>query len=156
MAHKDRLLSVLFYLSIVFLGILLSHSVGADVPEFIGGYAAESNEGYHTIQWSHVLSNASDGIYELQRATVPSFTDAMTIYTGRETQAFVSGLLDGSYYYRVRTVGDGSQSQWSVAFVLTIQHYGLVMAWSLFAIGALIFLAIITVLVVGVRKSSHG
>jgi hypothetical protein len=61
------------------------------------------------ISWSSV-SNATK--YELQRATVDTFADAVNVYEGSSTSWIQPGLPSGDYFYRVRAKNSCGTSGW--------------------------------------------
>lgn len=129
-------------------------SIGTETLEFIDGRTAVSREGYYSLRWHDASARDSSGFYELERASTASFEGAKAVYRGRDTAVFVSGLVDGSYFYRVRTAVQGRHGPWSAPFILTVKHGPIAVAWLLFAIGAVIFLAIIAVVINGSRGTS--
>ncbi len=107
--------------------------------------AAES--GYIRLAW-----RAGEGApYELQMDTVPEFTTPRIVYRGADRASFVSGLPDGTYYCRVRS-GNGA---WSPPLRLTVKHQSLVLAFSLFGIGATVFLLTAGMVVRGARETER-
>jgi len=98
--------------------------------------------GYLTLSWNQVAGAVE---YRVQG-------DAeWSIYCGPFTQAFLSGLADGHYQFRVHALNDQgiviASSQ--VPAEVTVEHWALPMALALFACGLVVFLVIIAVLVRG-------
>jgi len=106
-----------------------------------------AESGYIRLSWQ-----AGAGVpYELQQDTVPDFTNARWVYRGPDRASFVSGLPDGTYYFRVRS-GDGV---WSPPLRLAVKHQSLVLAFSLFGIGATVFLLTAGMVVRGARETER-
>lgn len=70
-----------------------------------------------------------------------------TLYSGAAQSFFISGLEDGDY--RLRLYGEAGQA--SEPLVLTVRHQSLTRALLLVSLGALVFLAIATVILRGAR-----
>jgi hypothetical protein len=72
-------------------------------------------------------------------------------YRGVMPEAFISGLTDGQHRFTVRAY-DATNRQLAISqipAVVTVQHWPLAQALGLFAVGAIVFLAIVTVIVRG-------
>lgn len=92
--------------------------------------------------------------FELQEATTKEFTDAHTYYHGPDLATYISGLPEGTYYYRVRLhAEDGSTSEWSKPIMVEVEHHSLSLAWFLFAVGGIVFALTVAVVVGGTRKN---
>jgi YD repeat-containing protein len=65
---------------------------------------ASSTTGSYTISWG--VSTGTVTAYQLFEATNPSFTGATLLYTGTARSRAISGRLNGTYYYRVRSCID--------------------------------------------------
>jgi len=87
--------------------------------------------------------------------------DGTIHYEGRLPRAFVSGLPDGDYRFRVIALDReasplDAQSDW---FSVSVRHWDLTFAWSVFAIGAVVFVSVLVVLGWGIglsRQSAGG
>lgn len=77
----------------------------------------------------------------------PDFTDSKTLYQGPDTATLVSGRKNGTYYYRVRSEKPGSD--WSNAVEVKVAHHPLSRAFMFFSLGALVFVATLTMVVRG-------
>lgn len=106
----------------------------------------KSDDGYILLSWN----NTSQISVELQQASQPTFEHANTLYRGRNSSVMLSGLPDGTYYYRIRT----SASEWSDQVTLRVSHYPVTQALLLFVLGALIFLSIAWVVIRGASDES--
>lgn len=92
---------------------------------------------------------------ELQRATDDRFIAPKLIYGGSDNASLRTGLEDGQYAYRVRTVAaDGTPLPWSAPVVVTVQHHGALRTWGLFGLGALVFVATVGLIVAGTRQEA--
>ncbi len=128
-----------------------------DLPNvsFHGETSRETNEGHTTLVWS---AQDGDPTYELQCSTDQSFTNPTTVYRGRDEASFVSGLPNGRFFFRVRarqTVED-SWGPWSDTLVLSCRHHSMILAWSLFAAGGLLFALIIAFVARNARVQQHS
>ena len=101
-----------------------------------------SEDGHIKIEWDMPVA---DAVVELEQAKNKDFSDAVVIYNGPDNATFVSGLEDGTYYYRIRKV-NGS---WSDTISVTVNHHALSLAISLFIAGSIVFLLTVWVVVKG-------
>jgi hypothetical protein len=101
-----------------------------------------SEDGHIKIEWDMTVAHAE---VELQQAKREDFSDATIIYHGPDNATFISGLEDGTYYYRIRKV-DGT---WSDFIRVKVKHHSLSLAISLFAAGSIVFLLTVWVVVNG-------
>ncbi|MGY6277356.1 hypothetical protein [Methylomonas sp. MgM2] len=99
--------------------------------------------GYFQLRWH----DESDGSFQLQQASNLDFADAVTIYQGPDQATVVSGLPDGDYFYRIR----GNGQAWSEPLKVSVQHHSLAKAFAFFGLGAGMFVAMLAVLLKGVR-----
>ena len=96
-------------------------------------------------------SRDSEYRFELQQSMDADFANSVTLYTGPDYATFLSGMRDGTYYYRVRLV-DGSGrplSKWSPTINMVVQHHSLFLAYVLLAVGGLVFLLTVAIVVHG-------
>ncbi|MCG8608645.1 hypothetical protein MJD09_27120 [bacterium] len=100
-----------------------------------------SRTGYFQLSWQSGLV----GEFILEQDTTSQFDTAITIYRGTDTARTISGLLNGKYSYRVRSV-DGD---WSKPVMVTVEHYELGTAFLFLGLGAIVFLATATLIVRG-------
>ena len=125
--------------------LVVSHSGWA--ADFITDtYTIENDNGHHQLAWEAT----PDAIVELQQATALDFSNAKTIYQGVDRASFISGLENGTYYFRVREQGD----DWSPSLTLHVQHQSLQLAFTLFGVGIIVFLLTVLVVVNGTRKAA--
>lgn len=114
-----------------------------------------TNSGSIKLQW-HSRQQHRDSlnvVFELQRATLADFADAKTYYRGPDLATYISGLANGTYYYRLREVNeDRIISHWSSPVSVQVEHHSLSLAFTLFGIGALVF---VLTLIVVVRGAAH-
>jgi hypothetical protein len=73
------------------------------------------------LSWT---TDESDGLFFLEEATRPDWSDAVLIYQGAETEHTLYGRGQGDYYYRVRVQVGKNASNWSDGVVVTIQAAG--------------------------------
>lgn len=94
--------------------------------------------GYATLTWQEV-----DGkIFELKENTTAGWR---TIYSGEDRATTLSGLKNGTYEFALWV--DGAQRGEPLA--LTVKHHPLSRAWIFFGIGALMFVALVSLLMRG-------
>lgn len=118
-------------LKLFFLLTILGHATAADFRGDV--YRLENDNGYFQLEWS--ADSISSVI--LQQSTTPEFEKTKDIYEGIDRATFISGLANGDYYYRVKEI---NADQWSPTFHVTVAHQSLTLAYSLFTVGAIVFL----------------
>ena len=135
---------------IVMAAILLSGvTARANKVEFLlDAEVINLSDGHIKLQWKA----ENNTTFELQQATTANFSNAATIYQGPDQASFISGLKDGDYFYRVRAVG----RTWSKPLLIKVEHQSLTLAFTLFGVGAVVFLLTVLVVVKGVRQVAKG
>lgn len=133
----------------------MAQSINLPVPRFKKPLHKRSDAGQVKLIWMLPDSISKTEIFnfELQQARDSLFRTAKTIYSGSDLASFISGLPDGSYYYRIRAQEqDKPMSEWSNPVVLDVQHQSLQLAFTLFGIGMVVFLATCAVIFFGIRQ----
>jgi hypothetical protein len=74
--------------------------------------------------------------FRLERATSADFGDAAPVYEGAQTASVLSGLADGTYWFRVR---QEDRETYSAPVMFQVRHHRLDVALGLFAAGAVVF-----------------
>lgn len=132
--------------AVLFLLVLLTLPIHAHAqssgPAFTGAGPLTSDAGNSLIEWT-----GADVPVALEIARSPDFADARPLYQGRNRAYFVSGLADGEYFLRLR----GQDGALSEPLELIVVHQSLQRALWLALIGALVTLAIVATIFVGVR-----
>ena len=132
-------------------GALLLLSTAVDSPAAtpsapIWGHDAElgSSDGYAQLEWSigEDLEGDTAWVYHLQEGRQPVFDDTDVQYMGPQHSSFVSGLENGSYYYRVRARHPDEEEwgPWSEVVHVSVQHHSRRFALGLMSVGGLVFL----------------
>ncbi|MDT8397094.1 MAG: hypothetical protein RQ899_00560 [Pseudomonadales bacterium] len=112
-----------------------------------------SSEGYFVLSW---LSDGTDAgappqdtaaSYILQQATRPDFADASTRLIHGQNSVTISGLENGSYFYRIQPEGD----DWSNSLSVQVQHHSLRKALGFFSLGLLLFITLCVSIFAGIR-----
>jgi len=93
--------------------------------------------------------------FELQQSQDAVFDSILVRYQGTDLATYISGLAEGTYHYRVRTIIDNSTSDWSEPLLVVVKHHSLQLAFILFGIGAVVFLSTVFVVVRGVKEEVH-
>ncbi|MGD8812014.1 MAG: hypothetical protein PVH16_04700 [Thioalkalispiraceae bacterium] len=90
--------------------------------------------------------------YQLQESASEDFQSYKTIYQGPDQASVISGKPDGVYYYRI--VGMDSQPPVSSnTLKVSVAHHPLVNAFVFFTAGAMVFVAILFLIIKGSRQS---
>lgn len=118
--------------------------IGQTEPvKFMHDKLLESEDGYIQLSWN----NAGERSVELQQARQPSFAEATTLYQGKNRSIMLSGLPNGTYFFRIRA----STDMWSDTVTLQVSHYPIAQALILFVLGVLVFLSAAWVVIRGAR-----
>lgn len=102
--------------------------------------------GYFQLLWT------SEDPVIVEEARNPEFTDPRVIYRGADNATVLSGKPDGDWYYRARTNEPGSE--FGEPVLVTVRHHPLGRALSFFALGAIVFLATLSLIVSGARAEA--
>lgn len=154
----------LFPILTILLTILITPSVSiAQIDSVLPGpeidlpAVNETNSGRIEIVWriEHNPDDLDSVIYELQEAGDSLFATSKVKYKGPDLATYVSGLANGRYYYRVRSFNKtrDQYSDWSPTVLVKVQHHSLGLAFTLFSIGAVVFILTVLVVVVGAYKN---
>lgn len=105
--------------------------------------------GYFGLQWGE---NAEEGgVWKLERARSESFESPIVIYNGPDHGTFESGLSNGTYYYRLIREG-----QTGPVYRVDVRHHSLNRAILFLGTGAIVFLALLFVLLRADRASAES
>jgi hypothetical protein len=93
--------------------------------------------GYVTVHWE----GADLEQFQVELSTDPNFDVARRIYEGFHSAKVLSGLPDGTRYFRVRgrTTPSEVWGPWSDAARFDVKHHSLALAITLFVVGAAVF-----------------
>jgi hypothetical protein len=125
-------------------------------PVFENDSATFTNSGSVKLSWrsSEAVDDVADVEYELQRATTANLTDAARYYQGPDLATYISGLADGSYFFRVRELRSKRVvSDWSGTVAVNVEHHSLKLAFTLFGIGGLVFILTLLVVLRGASRT---
>ncbi len=116
--------------------LLLSTRVEADAR--LSTDTDVASAGYFVLDWSSNMS----GPFLLQQSSSPDFfsVDSESSHTNRQTT--ITGLDDGTYFYRVR------DATGLVSNVISVEvaHHSLTKAFSFFILGCFLFVVLLSVL----------
>lgn len=139
-------------------GIVLFHAVAVSLllPRVSLAVELQSDTGLATAGYYQLTWDAADsgnGEFQLQEANRPDFSDASLLYQGPDKATVVTGRPDDTYYYRVRLLDAQSMpGAWSDAVKVEVEHHPLSRALTFFIVGAVVFIAILVVIVVGNKQ----
>lgn len=129
------------------------------VPEFVNPPTEKTESGYIKLNWR--TETAPPGIapfiFELQQAGNPDFDPNTLLYRGQDYATFISGLPNGIYYFRLRSVSPAGEGHggWSEPLSLQVEHHSLRFAFLLFGIGATVFLLTVGIVIKGIHSSEE-
>jgi hypothetical protein len=127
-------------------------------PQFENSPENLTESGYIKLSWEWMPGDGNSNSYEfeLQQALDAQFLTSKPIYQGQDFASFLSGLKNGDYYYRVRVKEDGPWSEWSDPVMVEVKHHSLSLAFTLFGLGALVFLLTVGIVVQGNREVTQN
>ncbi|PTN12866.1 hypothetical protein C8R11_102142 [Nitrosomonas aestuarii] len=146
-SHLSRLLLLQLQLFLFTVALFLPVSSGCtETVKFTNDQYLESDAGYVLLNWN----NQKRIPVELQQGSKHTFEQATTLYRGSNSSLMLSGLPNGTYYYRIRS----QTGTWSDKITLNVTHHSLIKAWLLFVIGAFVFFSIVWVIIRGAADES--
>lgn len=119
----------------------LSVPLQAAAPRFADPGPLTSDTGHVLVEWK------APGKVTLEMAREAGQSDVRTLYSGRNTAFFLSGLANGDYRLQLRAE-DGSLS---APLQLAVRHHSLSRALWLALVGAIVTLAVVFVIFRGAR-----
>lgn len=147
-------INILFFLSG---SILNGQSFKTAVPKFQGELEVVNNAGQIKLIWQIADSLLAAEIhnFELQQSRDASFDNIRVLYKGSDLASFISGLPNGDYYFRVRTLTGSMPGQWSETLHLKVIHQSLGLAFTLFGLGAVVFISTVILILYGNKKTKE-
>lgn len=115
----------------------------------------ESTAGYFTLTWE---SDSKSKKYTLQQSSDKLFQgriDTIIKWDIDSHDSFsVSGLNSGVYYYRIAEFD--KPNSWSNTVQVSVKHHTLDKAYFIFALGAVLFFLLITIIFLNYKNKSRG
>lgn len=110
--------------------------LGLAAPSFSGPPELESQNGSVLLEWQE---DEAASTYEVEQSGTGVV--ARTAYTGRLPSAHVSGMLPGTYRFRVRAQDEsGAWSEWSPAVEVSVAYHPMGGVFVSLGLGAAVFL----------------
>ena len=128
-------------------------------PSFLDGAVVSTNEGHATLRWSLGKDRPASGnvSFEVQQSRDAGFRNHRVLHEGPERSLFVSGLNDGSTYFRVRAIREtGPPGPWSDPLVVEVDYPGRGQVFLLLGVGCLVFLATVAAITTGWIRGRQG
>ncbi len=114
-----------------------------------------STAGYFQLTWEFPDSgngNTDATTFVLQQSIDDTFANATEWQISRDMSFSMSGLESGHYFYRVGTYS--KPRAWSNLVEVQVAHHGLFKAFGLFSLGAVIFIALISVILINRHQNN--
>ncbi len=131
------------FMLVLLLSTLLVRGVYAFVPSPQISAPQLVTAGYFQLNWTSSVSGAPE--FQVQESLGPSLLPWRTIYTGTDRARVMSGKPNGTFYYRIRLLGE-NVSGWSAPIAVSSRHHPLSRAISFFLVGAMVFLLTLTLI----------
>jgi len=147
-------MKILFVLCLIGIpSLLLAESLKKPVPKT--PLKNSNDSGYFSIEWREDKKHP-DAVFVLEQSQDKNFEETKRIYEGLDRASFISGLPNGTYYYRIRKKVNGVRSPWSNTIVVDIEHHSLYLALSLAAVGLIVFASTAGIIIKGVRTDKNS
>jgi hypothetical protein len=116
-----------------------------------------TREGHATLSWTVADREDKDWRFEIQQSFVEGFDNAEIRNPGGDRSMFVSGLPDGTNYFRIRAVAaGGATGDWSEPLLVVVDYHGRGLVLTLFGVGCLVFVATVVTVLAGHRRHVSG
>ena len=108
-----------------------------------------SSDGVAHLTWEVPVNKS----VRVQQSNKEIFQQPITLYHGNDTGTTITGLKDGTYFFRVGTdLKNNDDINWGEPVQLQVAHHSLTRAFTFFAIGVVVFLATTALIVTGSHK----
>jgi len=126
----------------------------AFVQPLADGPSVANSTGHLELVWDETGGAATTPLsYELQRSRDSAFTAPVTLYEGRDRRTFISGLAEGSYFFRVRTVvSEIEHGQWSDPVGIQVEYVDRWKVYALMCVGLFCLMATVYMIVCGTLR----
>lgn len=104
--------------------------------------ASVSDNGTITLAWEKPDTLK----IELQHSATEDFSEATTRYLGTDPASVITGLPEGTHYFRI---ADASTSAWSPPLAMKVEFFPRWKLWLILSIGAGVVLATIGTIIAG-------
>ena len=120
-------------------------------PQFEQASPITSQDGHAQLNWAEPGDRDLLWQFELQYAGSGDFADPIELYRGPDLARYLSGMPNGSRFYRIRAIHPETQetSPWSDTVEVKVEHQSLTLALSLAGLGAIVMLLTAGVVIVG-------
>lgn len=121
---------------------------------------ASTNQGHLLLQWE-AAGTEEPAIFELQQAADAAFSPARTAYRGPDAGTYVSGLPEGSTWFRVRAIAAGdaeteTPGPWSEPLRVEVDYVSMTTVTLLMTCGLVMLLTLVGLILVGTRRARKG
>lgn len=90
--------------------------------------------------------NPGDKDIELQQSSDSAFTSASVRYFGRDTGSVLTGLAEGSHFFRIRAV---ESQEWSQPIEIRVEFLAQSRLYLLLGLGGVVVIATISTIIAG-------
>lgn len=115
--------------------------------------------GHIDLVWSVVPDSAQEpAAYELQGSRTPDFPNPLTYYSGVDVRSFLSGLAEGSYFFRVRSLSEAAgPGMWSEVLAVEVDYVDQWKVFVLMAVGLVCLIATVFIILRGsLRRGDYA
>ena len=117
---------------------------------------SRSNDGTISLTWQG--GSPDSATYILERSANPEFSSAIQLYQGKDTARYVTGLPEGSHFFRIRTTSDTIKptGESSPTIKVVVDYVSPKLVWSLLVLGLIALAAIVTAIGSGHRHVNQA
>ncbi|MEN7547112.1 hypothetical protein AAG747_04290 [Rapidithrix thailandica] len=153
---KRQIFLLLFIITSVQLNLYAQTPSSLEVPDFGVDDGSVYNSGALRLTWVYAKDLVKQDVveFEVQQASSSEFVQQKAIYRGPDLATFISGLKNGTYFYRIRALRKDleKKSPWSSPLRIEVKHHPLSLAFTLAGVGTFVFLATAVVVFQGSRN----
>ena len=130
---------------LVSIGLLFISTIQFSFALQLSSDSQVATAGYYQLTWS-----GEANVFQLQESTTSDFKSFRVIYEGKDLARVISGKPDGDYFYRLART-DKNSSPVSNTVKVIVSHHPLKNALLFFLAGAIVFVAILFLILKGKR-----
>ena len=91
-----------------------------------------------------------NSIFQLEQSNKGDFMSAKTAYEGTDSSTFISGLAGGTYFFRVRSLGDNDKPlPWSDIIQVNVKYVSPRVVTILLIVGVVVLVTTVTAVIKG-------
>ncbi|MFO8156191.1 MAG: hypothetical protein ACQERR_07625 [Pseudomonadota bacterium] len=143
----------LFVAAVLLLAPLWTGPLAAEHEPVLEVDDGGASAGHLRLEW-HWVGDGEEPVYDIEMDRRESFGNPRRIHRGPDSATVLSGLSNGTYFFRARVWLRGEPvTAWSEPVRAEIEHHSLARALGLFALGGVVFAATVALIFLGHRQT---